>query len=55
MVNTLFTGKVIFVNQPIIMLWLRCLRLAGGGVEWLGKNLEFQQAEQIVQVLSHFF
>lgn len=35
MVNTLFTGKVIFVNQAIIMLGLRCLRLAEGGVEWL--------------------
>ena len=35
MVNTLFIGKVMFVNQPIIMLELGCRRLAGGGVEWL--------------------
>lgn len=37
MVNTLFAGKVMFVNQAIIILRLCCLRLAGGGVEWLGK------------------
>ncbi len=37
MVNTLFASKVIFVNQPIIMLLLHCHRLAGGGIEWLRK------------------
>jgi len=38
MVNTLFAGKVMFVNQLIIMLRLRCLCLAGGGVVWLGSG-----------------
>jgi len=54
MVITLFTGKVIFVNQSIITLEVYCLRLAGGDVEWLGKNLGFQQAEQTMQVSSYF-
>jgi len=38
MVNTFFTGKVMFVNQPIIMLELRWRRLAEGGVEWQRKQ-----------------
>jgi hypothetical protein len=37
MVNTFFTGKVMFVNQPFIMLGQGCHRLADGGVEWLNK------------------
>jgi hypothetical protein len=43
MVNTIFTGKVIFVNQAIIILGMRCLRLAGCGVEWLVKGFEILQ------------
>jgi hypothetical protein len=39
MVNTLFAGKVTFVNQVVINIWLCCHRLAGGGVEWLGKKI----------------
>jgi hypothetical protein len=39
MVNTLFTGKVMFVNQPIIMLGLRWRYFAGSGVDWLGEAL----------------
>jgi len=43
MVNTLFTGKVMFVNQPIIMLELGCHRLAEGGVEWHVKGFAILQ------------
>jgi len=39
MVNTLFAGKVMFVNQAIIMLGVSCHRLAEGGVEWLKKSI----------------
>jgi hypothetical protein len=39
MVNTLFAGKVIFVNQAIIMFYVCCRRLAEGGVEWLWSGL----------------
>ncbi len=38
MVNTLFAGKVMFVNQPIIILGVCCHRLAGGGVKWQVKG-----------------
>jgi len=34
MVNTLFAGKVMFVNQVIITLGVCCHRLAGSGVKW---------------------
>ena len=55
MVNTLFTGKVMFVNQPIIMLGLRCLHLAQGGIEWLEKQLEYRELKQPEEGLSLTF
>lgn len=36
MVNTLFAGKVMYVNQLIIMFLVSCHRLAKGGFEWPG-------------------
>ena len=51
MVNTLFAGKVIFVNQAIIMLGVCCHRLAEGGVEWLGKQFEYRELRQTVENL----
>jgi len=47
MVNTLFAGKVIIVNQVIIMLELNCRRLAEGGVQWLESVLISIFKEQI--------
>jgi|GEM_PF-1158339 hypothetical protein len=55
MVNTLFTGKVMFVSQPIIMLRLGCRRLEEDGVKWLEKQLEYRELKQIIEGLSLTF
>ena len=55
MVNTLFIGKVMFVNQPIIMLELGCRRLAEGGVEWLEEQFKYRELKQTVEVLRLTF
>jgi hypothetical protein len=55
MVNTLFAGKVMFVNQPIVMLGMRCRRLAEDGVKWLEKLLEYRELKQTIEGLSLTF
>jgi|GEM_PF-2648770 len=52
MVNTLFTGKVMFVNQPIVMLGLGCRYLAESGAEWL-KMILFSISQCGIYILEN--